>query len=369
MNILEVTKKLISFKTETGNIQEIKNCIDYCTSLFKDLPVHIEIFNISNVSPVLFISNTNADSYDVITIGHLDVVPAKEDMYTPIIKDGKMFARGALDMKAFAAVQFNTLEYIIKNNINIKFGVMLSTDEEKAGLCTPSFLNSHPNFKADIVLDNDVGGDITEIINKYKNIVLVKLIAKGVEAHGSTPWEGFDANEMMIRTLSNLRKYFPYFDNTKPAPQDTWINTMHIAKLHGGNVDNIICGNSEATLDFRLTENTNVQDLEKTISSCLEKGVNYEIQMQAHTVMVNENNPIIQEYKKVAEDILQTKTKLTQLGGATDSRNFVKMGATIIIHSGTGQGMHGDNEYLVLESLEQLSKIQIKFIESLASKK
>ena len=53
-----------------------------------------------------------------------------------------------------------------------------------------------------VVLDNDVGGDIGVIINKCKNPVFVRLTAEGVPAHGSTPWDGLDANEMLMRTIA-----------------------------------------------------------------------------------------------------------------------------------------------------------------------
>ena len=55
--------------------------------------------------------------------------------------------------------------------------------------------------------DNDVGGDIGVIINKCKNPVFVRLTAEGVPAHGSTPWDGLDANEMLMRTITGLRRF------------------------------------------------------------------------------------------------------------------------------------------------------------------
>ena len=121
-------------------------------------------------------------------------------IFEPIIKDGKMFGRGTLDMKSFAAVAMNSMEYAGLHNLPLKFGVVLSTDEEKGSKSTESFLKNYPNIKAKIVLDNDVGGDITKIVTKCKNPVFVKLISKGKEAHGSTPWDGIDANELLFKT-------------------------------------------------------------------------------------------------------------------------------------------------------------------------
>ena len=47
-------------------------------------------------------------------------------IFEPIIKDGKMFGRGTLDMKSFAAVAMNSMEYAGLHNLPLKFGVVLS---------------------------------------------------------------------------------------------------------------------------------------------------------------------------------------------------------------------------------------------------
>ena len=41
-------------------------------------------------------------------------------------------------------------------------------------------------------------------------------------------------------------------------PKDTWIDTVHFAKIEGGQVSNVISNYAEALLDFRLTENSTV---------------------------------------------------------------------------------------------------------------
>ena len=85
----------------------------------------------------------------------------------------------------------------------------------------------YPELNVGVVLDNDVGGDIGVIINKCKNPVFVRLTAEGVPAHGSTPWDGLDANEMLMRTIAGLRRFYPYFDINSGKPANTWIDTMH----------------------------------------------------------------------------------------------------------------------------------------------
>ena len=73
-----------------------------------------------------------------------------------------------------------------------------------------------------------------------------------MEAHGSTPWDGIDANEKLMMTWANIRKIYPYFSKELPFPKETWIDTVHFAKISGGDVANIISNQAEALLDFRL---------------------------------------------------------------------------------------------------------------------
>ena len=68
---------------------------------------------------------------------------------------------------------------------------------------------------------------------------------------------------MLMRTIAGLRRFYPYFDINSGKPANTWIDTMHAARISGGDVSNIISGRAEALLDIRLTETSTVEDLAK----------------------------------------------------------------------------------------------------------
>ena len=364
MEISQLIKELIRFRTETGNLAEIEKLLNFIEKLASEYGAKTQIYRYDGVSPVFFAGNEITDFYDVLILGHLDVVPARDEMFEPYVKEGKLFGRGALDMKSFAAVALHSLEYVISHKLPLKFGVILSTDEEKGSQSTEAFMNAHPNLKAKIVLDNDVGGDITKIILRCKNPVFVKLKAKGKAAHGSTPWDGLDANEKLFQTWLNIRALYPSYSLETGAPENTWLDTVHFATIKGGAVSNIIADESEALLDFRLTEKSSVEELCRNLDECMESGVSYEIVSASTPVVMSEENPIILSYRQIAEKILNRKVEFEYIGGATDSRAFALRGSTVIMHSGTGEGMHADNEYVELKSVEELSKIQTAFLES-----
>ena len=364
MELLKVITDLVKFRTETGNKAEIKDCLQYVKGLFSKTSAQIEIYEKGDLSPVILLANTKDKNFDVLVVGHLDVVPAEDNMFSPYIKDGKMYGRGTLDMKSFAAVGLNSLEYVLDKRLPLKFGVLLSTDEEKGSAGLESYLEDVPEINSKVVLDVDVAGDITKIVAKCKNPVFTKLIAEGKEAHGSTPWEGVDANEKLLMVLHNIRKFYPYYSRELPKPHNTWIDTVHFAKISGGDIANVISNYAEALLDFRLTEKSLVADLEENLKKCLIDGVTYKIVSSSTPVVMDENNPIILQYKELAELILGKDIEFEYIGGATDSREFAKKGSVVIMHSGSGHGMHAKEEYVEIESVERLADIQIKFLNS-----
>ena len=366
MDIIKTTQDLMRFKSETGNIGEINKIIAYIENIFAKTDAKITVFRQVESAPIIFISNTDSEDFDALILGHIDVVAAPDEMFEPRIENNKMYGRGSLDMKSFAAAALNSMEYVLQHNLPIKFGVILSSDEEKGSRGTEAFLAAHPNMKAKIVLDNDVGGDITKLIVKCKNPVFVKLIAQGEAAHGSRPWDGIDANEIMLQTISNLRKIYPYYSKNGVTPDEKWIDTLHVAKIKGGEVANVICNYCEALCDIRLTENSSLEKLQENLNKCMVKGVEYRIVSSSTPVVMNENNPYILDYKHFAEQILGKKLSFEYEGGATDSRAFAVRGSTVIMHSGSGDGMHAENEYVETDSVLQIANIQIKFLEKLA---
>ncbi len=366
MDVISLAQNLMKFRTETGNCQEINKCMTFCRNLFKGSKAYVDIFSREGLAPVIFIRNQDVKDFDVLVLGHLDVVPAADKMFEPVIENGCLYGRGALDMKSFAAVALHSMEYVLKNKLNLKFGIILSSDEEKGSKGTEAFLQENSDLKAKIVLDNDVGGNILSIVTKCKNPVFVKIIAEGKAAHGSTPWEGIDANQLLLEALTNLRKIYPYYSLESGAPANTWVDTVHVAKMSGGEVSNIIAARAEALLDFRLTEDSNVEELKNKLERCCPKGVHYEIVSVSTPVVMDEENPHILNYKKLAEEILGQKIDFEHIGGATDSRAFAVKGSTVIMHSGSGDGMHADNEYVEIDSVKKIADIQIRFLQKIA---
>lgn len=99
----------------------------------------------------------------VLVYGHMDVMPVdpidlwNTDPFEPVIKDGKIWARGADDDKGQAFMHAKAFEYMVKNDLlkcNVKF--MIEGEEEVGSPSLPKFCEDNKEMlKADIILVSD----------------------------------------------------------------------------------------------------------------------------------------------------------------------------------------------------------------------
>ena len=361
--IIEIAKTLMRIKSVSGNLSGIQDILSYCTNYFKNTKACVRVYQEIDISPVLVISNKETESFDVAVLGHLDVVPADEEMFEPVIRDGKLYGRGGLDMKAWVAASFQVMEDLLSKGSDKTFAIILTTDEETKATGA-KYLTDKTKIKIKTILDVDVAGNISEIVTRCKCPLFIKLVATGVNAHGSLPWEGSDANERLMQTIINLRQHFPYYDKDAHVPDTDWVSTMHVGTFSGGSAVNVISEYAEANLDFRLTEQFPLEQVYRLIDEALVTGVSYTVQVEGLLIQMDENNPDLLRYKQCVEEITGQPARFVSMGGATDSRHFFKKGVNVIMHSGSGAGMHSKDEFCLTDSIVQMYQIQTAFLKS-----
>ena len=118
-------------------------------------------------NPIVYghLNQAGPDKPTILIYGHYDVQPPdpmdewESDPFTPVVKNGKLFARGSSDMKGQAMVTFAAIESIQATGempVNLKF--LLEGDEEVGSPAIVHFLEKNKSlFKADFVLNLDAG--------------------------------------------------------------------------------------------------------------------------------------------------------------------------------------------------------------------
>ena len=233
-------------------------------------------------------------------------------------------------MKSFAAVAMNSMHYVLEHKPAVKFGVILSTDEEQGSKSTHAFMARYPELNVGVVLDNDVG-DIGVISTNAKTRVFVRLTAEGVPAHGSTPWDGLDANEI---TMDDCRAQAGYVFDVAACRIPGLIPCMRRASAAAMFQHHFRAGGG--AVGYPLTEHQRLKFGKKSAGS-VRSGRQLIIPTSTPVVM-GEDNPRFIKARTVGTMITGRKIVFEQIGGATDARLFAEKGATVIMHSGTRRG-------------------------------
>jgi succinyl-diaminopimelate desuccinylase len=134
--ILELAKELIRVPSVTGEEREV---VHRAKGLLEESGLPVELRG-SEERPVA-LSTVNPDgSRFLVFNGHLDTVPVADrsawtrDPFDPVVEGGRLYGRGACDMKSSCAVIIHTLEILNRLGLDMAFGAQLVPDEERGGV-------------------------------------------------------------------------------------------------------------------------------------------------------------------------------------------------------------------------------------------
>ncbi len=346
--IVELTKALIRFKTRSGDAAELHRCAQYIEAYLKECGAVYHRQDIDGVPAIWALPRTGRAK--ILLMSHFDVVDGPDTLFDPLEKDGKLYGRGAVDDKyavALSLVLFkNRLAAIQKGGggqAALPFGILMTGDEEEGGFkgAARALAQIHADFC--IALD---GGDTRRIIIKEKGILQVRLTAAGRSAHGSRPWLGKNAIEILMADLARLK---PLFDSAALGytPEGYWHRTMNIGIIAGGQVVNQVPDEATAELDIRYTEHDDVPGLIRSMQERVES-----------TLAVTIQEPLFEAGPTPYLDRLQAAAPDARLdceNGASDARFLSAHGIPGVVWGADGgNSQHAGNEHIVIESIGRL---------------
>ncbi|MCJ7574585.1 M20/M25/M40 family metallo-hydrolase, partial [Candidatus Bathyarchaeota archaeon] len=131
--IIETAKKLIRVPSVTGDEREV---VELAEELVRGMGVETRLYGPPERPILTAAINPEAGRFLVFN-GHLDTVPIasrdawETDPYDPVLKEGKLYGRGASDMKSSCAVMIHVLGILKEMRLPLSVGVHLVPDEEK----------------------------------------------------------------------------------------------------------------------------------------------------------------------------------------------------------------------------------------------
>jgi succinyl-diaminopimelate desuccinylase len=146
--------------------------------------------------------------------GHLDVVPAGNgwtvDPFGGVVRDGRIYGRGACDMKAGLAAAIYAVEAIRRAGVALEGSVDVSAtvDEESGGFAGVAYLIRHGWISADrtdaVIIPEPLNVD--RICIGHRGVYWFEVTTRGRIGHGSMPFLGVNAIEHMGLILDRIRR-------------------------------------------------------------------------------------------------------------------------------------------------------------------
>jgi succinyl-diaminopimelate desuccinylase len=334
--------------------------------------------------------------------GHMDVVPAgrrenwSTDPYVGVVRDGKIFGRGASDMKSGLAAAMVMASYLSEIDADFNGSIQLDfvPDEETGGYHGTKFLIEKGISVADACIVGEgtasrVWGIAVRIAEK--GILDLKVSAHGKTSHASVPFIGENAIDKLIGVLSIVKELentkvetppvvqkiinqsMPYYDKISKYfgfPVDIFKElfskmTVNIGIIRGGVKTNVVPDYAEAKVDIRLLPGQNpyevFSDIVKRVADSGINGIelNKDFALPSYE---NPDGPFVSLVKKCVAEVTGAEEVNTIIGsGATDARYIrsLKRIPTVILGPGNHTS-HSANEYVEIEDMVTISKIYSK---------
>lgn len=183
--------RIPSISTSPDHKSQMQQAAEWAAARLKGLGMDkVHVFQ-TDLHPVVYGEWLGAPGKPIVLMyGHYDVQPVdpielwNDDPFGADVRDGKMFGRGASDMKGQDAACFNAVESIVKTGalpVNIKW--ILEGEEEIGSPSLPKFLEEHKELlKADFCLNPDsgmIGADAPSITYGLRGLAYFEINVQG----------------------------------------------------------------------------------------------------------------------------------------------------------------------------------------------
>lgn len=364
--IIDLTKKLIKFKSETNNFEENEKAQEFVKKylLRETKNFDLEIFENEGIKTYYYKRNNKGP--EICLCGHIDVVPAKKEQYVPRQDNVHLYGRGSGDMKSGLAV---LIELFIKHP-DKNLSLLITSDEETGSLNGAEFV--HNKINPSLVLVTEPTNN--NILLDEKGGAWIELFIKSPGGHASKPHLSRNSVDILFETIQEIRK------EINSTNKNEWKNTLNIGSIEGGNYSfnkrinheaaNIIANNASARIDVRLTEKMTHKELFSKINKVITKkqkklGSEYELTHKKIYVVdhlhTNETNKYVKLFKNAC-----VKNKIEPIikkgCAASDGRFFSKKGIPVIVFGPESIGHHSDNEHVNIKTITKTYNVLDTFL-------
>ncbi len=330
-----------------------------------------DLNNLEGVGRVnIFASIGSASSPHLSYSGHLDTVPPLEEgwRYGPFsaeIIDGKMYGRGAVDMKAGVTAMVMALCILKKSGIKLNGKLsFLGTAGEEVG-CQGARLYREKYGAEDIDALAISEASNKKIFLAEKGALWIKFTSYGVSAHPGVAQEGINALFNMLKFYEVFRNYKFKIDNHKLLGN----SNLNITTMQAGSITNALPIKCVSTVDIRTVPGVNNQDILSEIEKIIHElkcedekfNMEYEVINDFIPIETDIDNPFVKTALNTHEEVFGTKAIISGVHYFTDAVEIAKYKQIPLIIYGPGNPIynHKINENVELEDVIGATKYYI----------
>ena len=319
----------------------------------------------------------SSDRPVLVFAGHTDVVPPgplKEwtsPPFVPMHRDGKLYGRGASDMKTSIAAFVVALEEFLQTTPEPAFDIalLLTSDEEGPSIDGTKVVVEELRQRGER-LDWCIVGEPTSvkqtgdmIKNGRRGTMSGKLTVNGVQGHIAYPQLARNPIHEALPALAELAA--TVWDRGNAFfPPTSW----QISNIHGGTgASNVIPGHVVIDFNFRFCTESSSDSLQKRVHEVLDRhGVEYSL---VWTVggqpFLTTPGTLVQAVQAAIKDETGLDTELSTTGGTSDGRFIAQICPQVIEMGPPNASIHKIDEHIAVADIEPLKNIYRKTLEQL----
>lgn len=328
---------------------------------------------------------------------HIDVVEAGEgwtvDPFAGTVKDGRVYGRGACDMKGGLAASIVAAEAFMDVFPDFPGAIEISgtVDEESGGFGGVAYLARQGLFSRPRV-DHVI---IPEPLNKdriclgHRGVWWAEIETKGSIAHGSMPFLGDSAIRHMGAVLHAFEdELFPALDAKRTempvVPEGARRSTMNINSIHGGQTEDHFPGlpspnvadSCRAVIDRRFLLEESLDEVKGEVTSILERlkrerpKFDYSIRdmMEVLPTMTERDAPVVTAVAQGIREIFGREPDYVISPGTYDQKHIARIGHLhdcIAYGPGILDLAHRPDEWVGIDDMIESAKVMAISLDAL----
>ena len=373
---LELARELIRRRSLTP---DDAGCQDVMIARLEKLGFRIERMRFGDVDN--FWARRGTVSPVVCFAGHTDVVPTgpienwTSDPFTPTIRDGLLYGRGAADMKTSLAAFITAIEAFVESHPNHPGSIALLITSDEEGIAVNGTVKVVETLKArGEKLDYCIVGEPTSVFkvgdmvkNGRRGSLSGKLTVKGVQGHIAYPHLAKNPIHLAAPAIAELAAT-EWDKGNEYFPPTTW----QISNIHGGTgATNVIPGTLEILFNFRFSTASTVEGLQAKVRAILDRhGLDYDLAWDCSgQPFLTPRGDLVAAVGAAIREVTGLDTELSTTGGTSDGRFIATLCPQVVELGPSNATIHKLNECVAVEDIEPLKEIYRRVLEELLSEK